>query len=369
MRPVTRTALVVIGLHLMASAAPAQTDPNRRSPDVLVQQGSAAMQAGRYREAFDAFYQASQLRPRDVSLYTAAANAAALLGQFADAQRWLERAVQIEPGYTPASLLLGQVLFRMGKVPEAIRVYETALQHAPGNTALTSSLEQWRKEADLQSRFFERRGAHFTVLFEGAADDAVARRIVDILEDAYYRVGTALMTYPAETITVVLYTGQQFQDITRSPAWADGIYDGRIKLPVAGALKQESDLRRVAEHELVHAVVSTMAGRAVPTWLHEGLAMALEDGQGAQAEQLLRSTTSRIPLSALGNGFTSMTGAQAALAYAESVRAVKRLVADRGMPSIVSLLHALGRGAPFESAFEQTMYVRFADFDADLARR
>ena len=53
-----------------------------------------------------------------------------------------------------------------------------------------------------------------------------------MLEAAYARIGAALATYPAEPITVVLYTREQFQDVTRLPTWAAGNYDGRIRVPV-----------------------------------------------------------------------------------------------------------------------------------------
>ncbi len=361
-----RAALIPIVLLVAASAGAAQAVS--RTPEQLAQDGTAFAQAGRYREAFDAFAAAANARPREVSFYVGASSAAAMLGQLADAQRWVERALQLQPSYTPASILLGQVLFRQGKLHEAVAAYEAGLKYAPGNQLLTQMLADWRKEADLQSTFFERRGAHFSVFFEGPSDDGVARKIVDILEDAYYRVGTALMTYPSETINVVLYTQQQFQDVTRSPAWAAGVYDGRIKLPVGGALKQEGELRRVVEHEFVHAAVSNMAGRVVPTWLHEGLAMALEEGGGSGADQILARVNGRVPLAALSRGFTGLTGPQAQIAYAESLQAVKRMVALRGLPAVVSLLHALGRGAEFDSAFQQAIFMRLDDFEAELAR-
>ena len=86
---------------------------------------------------------------------------------------------------------------------------------------------------------FQSQSAHFTVLFEGPADEQLARRAVDVLEDAYWRVGTALYTFPDHVITVVLYTEEQFRDTTRSPAWAAGAYDGRIRIPMRGALDRQ----------------------------------------------------------------------------------------------------------------------------------
>ena len=65
-----------------------------------------------------------------------------------------------------------------------------------------------------------------------------------LLEAAYWRIGGALGTYPPNVITVVLYTERQFQDITQSPGWAAGLYDGRIKVPVRGALEHPEEFER-----------------------------------------------------------------------------------------------------------------------------
>ena len=48
---------------------------------------------------------------------------------------------------------------------------------------------------------------------------------------------------------MILYSNQQFRDITRAPAWAGGGYDGRIRLPVSGALRSPQSLDRVVIHE------------------------------------------------------------------------------------------------------------------------
>ena len=137
-------------------------------------------------------------------------------------------------------------------------------------------LEAWRKEAALHSGFGRKLGDHFTVLFEGPAEAQLAERAVAILEAAYWRIGTALYTYPTDVITVVLYTREQFRDITQSPEWAGGAFDGRIRMPVQGALQNLPEFERVLSHEFTHALVRSLAPRGVPYWLDEGLAVQFE---------------------------------------------------------------------------------------------
>ena len=62
-------------------------------------------------------------------------------------------------------------------------------------------------------------------------------------------------------MTAILYTQQQFRDITKSPSWAAAAYDGRIRIPVLGALKNPAELDRIVTHEYVHAVVHQMFPR------------------------------------------------------------------------------------------------------------
>ena len=88
--------------------------------------------------------------------------------------------------------------------------------------------------------------------------------------------GAALSHYPTAPIAVVLYTNEQFRDITRAPPWAGGAFDGIIRIPMRGALADAAEFDRVLAHEYTHALVYDLARSGVPTWLHEGLAVALE---------------------------------------------------------------------------------------------
>src|SRR5262249_1080618 len=139
-----------------------------------------------------------------------------------------------------------------------------------------------RGEADVHRGFTERRYDRFRVMFEGRAEESLAAQATAILNTAFWKIGSALGDYPTESITAVLYTEQQFRDITRAPEWAGGQYDGRIRVPAVGAMQKPELFDHVLTHELSHAIVASMARRAVPTWLDEGLAQHF-DGTDLQA--------------------------------------------------------------------------------------
>ena len=205
------------------------------------------------------------------------------------------------------------------------------------------------------------------MLFEGPSDESRARRIVEHLETEYWRVGTALTAYPTRPITVILYTTEQFRDITRTPAWTAAAYDGRIHVPIKGALALPDQLDRVLAHEFVHAVVAMLGGRNVPVWLNEGLAVVYEGAGLDDAERLLRRTTARPPLAKLHDSFANLSAADAALAYAFSAHAVQRMIDLRGPYAVVALLQDLARGADFASSFQQRIAMRYEDFQFDVS--
>jgi hypothetical protein len=113
---------------------------------------------------------------------------------------------------------------------------------------LQGQLDDWRKEYELQSRFQKVQSEHFTALFELSTDEPFARQVVERLEAAYVRAGDALGTYPGKPITVVLYTREQYCEITRLAEWSVAAYDGRIRLPVIPRLRQLDELDRVLSH-------------------------------------------------------------------------------------------------------------------------
>jgi tetratricopeptide (TPR) repeat protein len=326
------------------------------------------LNAGRTQEAAATFDEALKSAPNQPTLLLGAGAAAHLQGREDDARRLLVDALKINPALTPASLLLGAVFYQTGDIDAAIDTYQAALAHAPNHPQLTKQLEAWRKEADLHSGFGRKLGDHFTVLFEGPAEAQLADHAVAILESAYDRIGTALYTYPIDVITVVLYTREQFRDITESPDWAGGAFDGRIRVPVRGALQNEAEFERVLRHEFTHALVRSVAPRGVPFWLDEGLAVHFEGSNLARKQQQVRDAEALLPLKRLERSFSDLTAKDAALAYAESAVAVGALFDDAGAPAIVGMLADIGRGLAFADAFERNILVPYADFQKRLQR-
>lgn len=228
------------------------------------------------------------------------------------------------------------------------------------------ALHAQNRDEILHKYFYQAQGSRFTVLFEGGEDYELANRALDVLNEGYERIGAALVNYPQAPITVVLYTQQQFQDITRAPAWAAGAFDGKIRIPIRGALSRPEELQRVLSHELAHAMIHAIAPRRVPYWLNEGLAVAFEPQGSAWADAELARSRLRLPFRRLADSFRGLSGEQARVAYAQSAVMAKRLLDEAGGPTMVAILRDLAAGQSFQAAYEQRLFLSYDVFLSTL---
>ena len=357
---------LLAGIGLLAGTpSPAGSQSSPRVA-ILEQDGWEAIRAGKGPAATDAFREAIKLDPKNAWLRLGAGTAAFLQRHDAEAKALLEQALELDPKLTRARAQLAQVAKRQGDLREAIRLYELVAADVPDDGAVRDTLERWRRERDLHERMRLEVGDHFTVSFEGAEDAAMAAQAVESLNRAFWRITEVFGAYPARSIPVVLYSGEQFRDITRSPQWAAAAFDGTIRVPMRGAGEKGEDLDRVLAHEFSHALIRSLATRGLPTWLNEGLASVLEGGTLEWASTTI-ATASRVPaLTALSGPFSKMSGGDAQVAYAASALAARRLLDEAGGGAVANLLRDLGDGVAFEQAFLHRIQRSLADFEASL---
>jgi tetratricopeptide (TPR) repeat protein len=331
---------------------------------MLEQDGWAAIKAGNLPTADAAFREAIALDPKNAWLRLGAGTVAFLQRRDMDAKAHLEQALALDPKLTPARAQLAQVIRRQGDFQEAIRLYEMVVAEMPDDASVRATLDRWRRERDLHERMRVEVGDFFTVSFEGPEDAAMAARALESLNRAYWRICDTFSAFPPKSVPVVLYTSEQFRDITRAPQWAAAAFDGIIRVPVRGADEKGDDLDRVLAHEFTHAVIRSMATRNLPTWLNEGLASVLESENGdlEWAMKFVNKAGARPDLRRLAAPFSRLSGGDAQLAYAASALAARRLLDEAGGAAVANLLRDLGEGVEFETAFERRIQRSFADF-------
>jgi tetratricopeptide (TPR) repeat protein len=356
---------MVAGLFIFvgASHAAGQSPANDAA-----QTGFDALQRGDTEKAAAIFNDALGGHPHDPALLYGAGVAAHLQGRERDASRLLKAAIGVEPRMTPASALLGEIAYHEGDLDLAIKTYESALAYAPAEVELRRRLATWRGEADLQHGFEAYKDDRFSILFEGPVNNKLATRATSVLGAAFWRIGRALGAYPTDSINVILYTDKQFRDVTGAPEWSGGGFDGQIRMPVRGVAQSLVDFDRVLTHELTHAMLKSLAPRNMPAWLNEGLAMYFDGSDGAASERRLAAAHVYIPLAALRVGFTTLSTAEATLAYEVSAFAVHALIARLGTSNLGILLQDLDAGQSVEAAVERFGFT-FTEFESGLARR
>ncbi len=365
---------IAAALLLLAGTATALLAADRVAADHPAQDGErpaseawAALERGDHAKAAAIFREELDRSPRNAWLHFGAGYAALALGRTDAAIASLKHAIDYNPKFLQALVLLSKAAYQSADLDLAVRSLEKAAALAPGEPGIAKQLQEWRSEAALHYRFEQRPGVRFRVLFEGPAEKAISDRVAAVLESKYWSLGKTLNTFPGETLTVILYSNQQFQDITRAPAWAGGGYDGRIRLPVGGALRSPKSLDRVVTHELVHFIVRTAAPTGAPAWVHEGLASYLESADHTWAPRALRAASVRISLADMAGGFDRFDADLASVAYAESLVA-GQLLCERLGPNVGTFLQMLGSGHTVEQALS-TLNVPPDAFDAEWRRR
>src|SRR5262249_3163255 len=139
-------------------------------------------------------------------------------------------------------------------------------------------------EVDAEWDFVKLESTHFRATFADDEDRSTVNVVLDAMEEAYDIVGAKFDYYPEGRAPVVLYTQQDFHTITRTPDWAGGVFDGRIKIPVRGLTRSDPNLPRTARHEYAHSVVGRLSAGRCPVWLNEGLAVWAEEAQDGERQ-------------------------------------------------------------------------------------
>ncbi len=218
----------------------------------------------------------------------------------------------------------------------------------------------------LQFRKYESR--HFTVRFEGREDPALVWALLERLESAYRDVGRQLGAFPGSRVPVMLYTDGEFPAHASVPHWAQGLFDGQIRLAVSWAAVHEESLDKTLRHEYTHALVHARTGGNVPTWLSEGLAIASENRAMEESREVMRKAGPLIPLPELHGSFLTLPVTQVPLAYAESEVAVRYLLARHGEAAVRTLLMRLGEMRDFAAAIRDVTGGTYAEFQSAWLR-
>ncbi len=337
----------------------------RESASARARTGWHLMETGDYRGAAQAFSEAAGLAPEEPLFLVGLGFSRHRLSQNDLAVSALQRAIQLDPNAHQAHKLLGDIYLQWRELETAIHHYEVAGRLDPNDVTLQTSLRAVRHEWEEEAGFDRLFTPHFLVKFHGVPGRTAANLVAGPLEAVYDSMGQVFSYFPNGPFTVILYPDRRFREVTLSPNWAGGFFDGRILLSLERLPRNRASLDAVLRHEYVHAVVYRLSRGQAPTWLDEGLALYLGGGNRSRDLGLLARHGEQVAsLQALHGSFLDFPPRMAEMAYAESYGATRMLVQRYGLRRVRQLLETLSVEPDFSASFATVLGVRYRDFDA-----
>jgi tetratricopeptide (TPR) repeat protein len=333
--------------------------------------GKFEFEHGNLDQAHRYFDNALRFQPENATILTYYTALLVRTGNASQALSYALRAVRAAPESADAYTVLGYAEQASDNTKEAVAAWKRSLELRP-DAAVERYLAKAQREQNVENDFAQRESSHFVLHYEGKqTPEAFRRRILAVLESDYDDLSRELGTPPRDNILVTLYTEQAFLDVTRAPSWSGAINDGKLRIPISGLNSMTPDLARILKHELAHSFINQISGGRCPPWLHEGIAQLLEPrslgSNGHQLAQLFKAQRN-IPLNVLEGSFQRFSGAEAYLAYAESLAAVSYINEMYGMGDIQRILQRLGEGSSIESALRATIHSDYGQFETEIGK-
>jgi tetratricopeptide (TPR) repeat protein len=293
--------------------------------------------------------------------------------EYKQALEYLERARRYAPNDPDVAKLSGWSHYGLNKLDEAIAEWKRALALRP-EKEVRDALEKAERDKKEEESYRENESSHFKLRYNGTAEPALARDVLHTLEMHFSAIESDLNFTPPESIGVILYTQDAFSDITRAPAWAGAVNDGRIRVPVQGLSSVDQELSRVLKHELTHSFVrqktrgtclaSANCGNRVPTWLNEGLAQWMSgDRSGEDAAALVQifDKGNAVPLGQLEGSWMGLDRSTVHFAYAWALANIEYIIQTDGMGDIERILDRIGAGMSTETALREVLHSDYND--------
>jgi tetratricopeptide (TPR) repeat protein len=325
--------------------------------------GWDTLRKGRPEEAMLLFRQGLRRTPDTPALLRGLGLAAVHAGRADEALAPLEAAAGTEAD-AEVRLLLAHLYDRRDDAGRALEHLRAVLGADPDHGAARRLLDKVEREARAEAGFRREITPHFVVKWRAAGDAGARRSLQAGLAAARERVVAQLGEAPRERVTVVLYDAAQFQDVARVHGWVTGLFDGKIRLPAAGALPPRRELERILVHEYAHAAIHDLTRGRAPRWLHEGLAQALE---GTIPDPMLR-----VPGRPTLTGLEALLGdpdpARARTGYDVALWVVHDLLDRGGAPAMRTLMDRLGRGETIEAAVPAVYGLTLAELEQQWRR-
>ena len=290
------------------------------------------------------------LRPNDPETMMKVANAFQRIEDSESAGNLLERVISAQPENDLALVSLGRLYYFQGNLSEARYYLERAVESSPLNASAAAFLHRITREDAVEEKLERETSVHFSLAFDEKISRDLAREILDLLEEAYSRIGDALGYYPSQRTQTLAYIPEVFRSVNALPTWAGGSYDGKIRLPITSRPRSAEHLRGAIFHEYTHHVVHSLTNGKCPLWLNEGLAQYFEGITlpaahrilAARPRDLLEVTRMNEPI------VDRQERQEAELFYAQALGMLHVLIEEKGPGVLPALLAETCQARRFE---------------------
>lgn len=266
-------------------SAPFQDWLRDQMPALLVSAGWLQIKLGKCDEAVNILKRSDALH-RDAHSAKGLAFCAYKLKNMVLADEQFGYYLKQKPDDVELSLLYADLLESDLRFDDAVRVLEDSKKLYPRDEALTQKIHSMQAKIAESGNQNSTSSEHIILTYRSDEHEGLVESVLEILESAIDEYAEKYGFHPPkQPIEVILYSESSYREVVNAgPAWNEGIFDGRMRIPIKPAFTAEpgmNTLRRILRHELSHALLAYMTDfRDIPSWFNEGLAQRIECESG-----------------------------------------------------------------------------------------
>jgi tetratricopeptide (TPR) repeat protein len=315
--------------------------------------GNLLFNRRQYEQADEYYLKAAELYPDEAAFALSRGICNYYLKKYDIARYELERTRSNSPDSVDLLFYLGLVLYETDNRQQAMELWEQALKLAPERPDITAVLKKARKETAVEANMDRGNSSRFNLTYDPGVSTTFALAVLDVLESASNQVGAELGHFPEARVPVAIYRRDDYKNVTDSPDWSGGVYDGTIRVPFGAVSEITPGMRAILFHEYAHVVVFDLTRGNCPVWLNEGIAeifgrreFTFSAAEGGHATL----KTSAVDIRRLEGSFSGLSSSEATRAYQQSYSMVSYLVTTYGWHRVNAILAALGKGMNISAA-------------------
>ncbi len=231
-------------------------------------------------------------------------------------------------------------------------------------------IKQLELDRDLSEQYISRETEHFQLLYPKLTGSKYPKHLGWVLEAEWRRLQRWIPTRlePGHKIEIHLIPVEQFMSAYSSGGvMVVGIYDGRVRVPLADLRSLDPFLVGILSHELAHAMIDIRTDGNAPKWMHEGLASHIEMEQpGINPIPDMHRANRDLTFSIIDPVLAGFSEPQLVeLAYSHATWAIHFVESRHGVKGIHRLLDAFRQGDDTEAALKRAFRQDVKAFDAD----